>query len=74
MPEGLDRIDLPLHGAVGHDATCVLPRRQGVALGRSKVRSAELVELPRLGHVPMSDDPGGLAKAILAVTDSTTAR
>ncbi len=72
QPEGLDRIACPFTVLWGTKDR-VLPRRQGVRW-TEKVRSAELVELSRLGHVPMSDDPGGLAKAILAVTGAATAR
>ena len=35
---------------------------------RRLVPQAELVELPGLGHVPMSDDPELVARTILEVT------
>jgi pimeloyl-ACP methyl ester carboxylesterase len=33
-----------------------------------RLPGAELIRLRRVGHIPMSDDPGGVAKLILEVT------
>jgi pimeloyl-ACP methyl ester carboxylesterase len=66
MPVGLERIDCPFRVIWG-TRDLLLPRRQGPRWTRY-VRGAELVELPRLGHVPMGDDPPKTAAAVLEVT------
>jgi pimeloyl-ACP methyl ester carboxylesterase len=65
-PAGLERIGVPFRVAWG-ERDLVLPPRQGPRWARL-VPGAELVELPRLGHVPMSDDPGLVARTVLEVT------
>lgn len=65
-PQGLDRITCPF-GVIWGTRDRVVHRRQGTRW-EQQVATAELVELPRLGHVPMSDDPKVVAKQILAVT------
>ena len=66
MPRGLERIDCPF-GVIWGTPHLLLPRRQGPRWLRY-VRGAELIELPRLGHVPMSDDPGAVAARVMEVT------
>ena len=56
MPRGLEQIDCPF-GVIWGSRDLLLPRRQAPRWVRY-VRGAELFELPRLGHLPMSDDPG----------------
>jgi pimeloyl-ACP methyl ester carboxylesterase len=66
MPRGLDRIRCPVRIAWG-TRDLLLPRRQGPRWTRH-VQGAELVDLPGLGHVPMSDDPELVARTVLEVT------
>ena len=40
---------------------------------RERLPGAEFVRLPRVGHVPMWDDPDLVVRAVLGVTASTTA-
>ena len=66
QPAGLDRIRCPFRVVWGTwDA--LLPLRQAARWERL-IPGAELVELPRLGHVPMADDPESAAQAILDFT------
>jgi pimeloyl-ACP methyl ester carboxylesterase len=66
QPHGLERIDVPFRAAWGA-RDLVLPPRQGPRWARL-VPDAELVRLPGLGHVPMSDDPAMVATTVLEVT------
>ena len=66
QPTGLDRIECPFRVVWG-TRDLLLPRRQGPRWERL-VPGAELVDLPRLGHTPMSDDPELCAAKILEVT------
>ena len=65
-PRGLETIGVPVRVIWG-TRDLLLPRRQGPRWARI-VPGAELVELPRLGHVPMGDDPPLAATKILEVT------
>lgn len=60
---GLEEIDCPVLILWG-TRDLLLPVRQGPRFAR-RIRSARLVELPRLGHVPMADDPDLVSRAIL---------
>ena len=66
MPRGLEQIDCPVRVIWG-TRDLLLPRRQGPRWVRH-VPGAELLELPRLGHVPMGDDPGRVASTVLDLT------
>ncbi|MDF2975860.1 MAG: hydrolase [Actinomycetospora sp.] len=46
-------------------------RRHGVTL-RERLPGAEFVRLPRVGHVPMWDDPDLVVRAVLGVTAAAT--
>jgi pimeloyl-ACP methyl ester carboxylesterase len=66
MPEGLDEIPCPFLVAWG-TWDFLLPVRQAARWARL-VPGAELRELPRLGHLPMVDDPERTAELILDFT------
>ena len=66
VAEGLDRIESPFLVAWG-TWDFLLPFRQAARWARI-VPGAELRELPRLGHAPMSDDAELLASTILDFT------
>jgi pimeloyl-ACP methyl ester carboxylesterase len=66
MPEGLNEIRCPFLVAWG-TLDLLLPSRQAPRWARL-VPGAELVELPQLGHVPMSDDPELTSRTILDFT------
>lgn len=63
MPAGLRGIDCPVLVLWG-TRDLLLPPRQAPRW-RATVPGAELRMLPRLGHVPMSDDPDLVAEAML---------
>lgn len=66
MPRGLSEIDRPFRVIWG-TRDLLLPKRQAPRWVRH-VPNAELVELPRLGHVPMGDDPAKTASVVLELT------
>jgi pimeloyl-ACP methyl ester carboxylesterase len=66
MPAGLERIRCPFRVVWG-TWDLLLPARQAPRWERL-VPGAERLELPRLGHVPMSDDPELSARTILEFT------
>jgi pimeloyl-ACP methyl ester carboxylesterase len=66
LARGLDRIDCPFLVVWG-TWDFLLPLRQAPRWARL-VPGAELRELPRLGHVPMADDPAQVARTILDFT------
>jgi len=68
-PTGLDEVRVPVRILVG-TADLLLgpltaPRFAAV------LPDAELIALPGLGHIPMSDDPDAVAREILGFTDAT---
>jgi pimeloyl-ACP methyl ester carboxylesterase len=63
MPEGLDRISCPFLVMWG-SWDFLIPVRQATRWQRL-VRGAELRVLPRLGHVPMADDPDLVSEILL---------
>jgi pimeloyl-ACP methyl ester carboxylesterase len=65
-PEGLNEIRAPFRLAWG-TWDLLLPFRQARRWA-SIVPGAELVELPRLGHIPMADKPDVVARTILDFT------
>ena len=71
QPAGLDRIAVPVLLLWGTMDLILLPR-QGRRFERL-IPGAELRYLRGLGHVPMSDDPEGLAQAIAAFADRVRA-
>src|SRR4051794_25836748 len=68
----LSGIDVPVRIAWGTRDRVIPVDRYSARLLRL-VPSAELVRLEGLGHVPMSDDPEGVARTILDVTARATA-
>lgn len=64
--EGLERVTVPTRIVWG-TWDCLLPVRQA-RRWVERIPGAELVELPRLGHAPMSDDPAAVARTILELT------
>jgi pimeloyl-ACP methyl ester carboxylesterase len=70
MPVGLERIDCPFLVAWG-TWDLLLPARQAKRWERL-VPGAELRLLPRLGHVPMADEPDTVAELIEDFVDRAT--
>jgi pimeloyl-ACP methyl ester carboxylesterase len=56
------------------DRDRVLPFKHFGSPMLERVPDAELVRLPGVGHVPMSDDPSTVAALILEVTSAVDAR
>lgn len=52
------------------DRDWVIPFQQCGAPMLERLPGAELIRLPGVGHVPISDDPAGVARLILEVTSS----
>jgi pimeloyl-ACP methyl ester carboxylesterase len=71
QPPGLDRIGVPVLVLWGTLDLILLPR-QGRRFERL-IPGCELRYLKGLGHVPMSDDPDGLAEAIVEFADRVRA-
>lgn len=61
--QGLDRVDVPVRLVLCEDDWLLPPERYG-ALFRRGLPDAEVVELRDVGHVPMYDDPAGVAQLI----------
>jgi pimeloyl-ACP methyl ester carboxylesterase len=66
QPRELGSIDCPVRIVWGSRDT-LLPPRQAERFVR-EIPNVELVRLPGLGHVPMSDDPDAVADSILEFT------
>ena len=66
MPRELGSIDCPVRIVWGSRDTLLLPRQADRFV--REIPNAELVRLPGLGHVPMSDDPEAVADSILEFT------
>jgi pimeloyl-ACP methyl ester carboxylesterase len=61
--QGLERIEVPVRLVLCEDDWLLPPERYG-ELFRAELRDADVVELPGVGHVPMYDDPAGIARLI----------
>jgi pimeloyl-ACP methyl ester carboxylesterase len=59
----LDEIGVPVRLVLCEDDWLIPPERYG-AMFRSQLRDADVVELADVGHVPMYDDPAGIARLI----------
>jgi pimeloyl-ACP methyl ester carboxylesterase len=55
------------------DADAILPLEVNGAIARQRVPEAHFVVLAGTGHVPMIDDPQGVARAILHATSRSRA-
>jgi pimeloyl-ACP methyl ester carboxylesterase len=66
MPRELGSIDCPVRIVWGSRDVLLLPRQADRFV--REIPNAELVRLPGLGHVPMSDDPDAVADSILEFT------
>lgn len=69
---GLEEIACPVRIAWGSQDRLLFPR-QGPRFVR-RIPGAEHFPMKGLGHVPMTDDPARVARAILDVTDGAAAR
>lgn len=65
-PRELGSIECPVRIVWGARDTLLLPRQADRFV--REIPNSELVRLPGLGHVPMSDDPNAVADAILDFT------
>jgi pimeloyl-ACP methyl ester carboxylesterase len=61
--QGLAAIDVPVRLVLCEDDWLLPPDRHG-AIFRDQLRDADVVELADVGHVPMYDDPEGIARLI----------
>jgi pimeloyl-ACP methyl ester carboxylesterase len=59
----LDRSDVPVRLVLCQDDWLLPPERHG-AMFRDQLPNHEVVELLHVGHVPMYDDPDGIARLI----------
>jgi pimeloyl-ACP methyl ester carboxylesterase len=59
----LGRIEVPIRLVLCEDDWLLPPERHG-AMFRDQLPDADVVELPGVGHVPMYDDPAGIARLI----------
>jgi pimeloyl-ACP methyl ester carboxylesterase len=64
---GFDELPCPVRVAWSGRDRLIPWRRHGVAL-RERLPGAEFVRLPRVGHVPMWDDPDLVVNTVLGVT------
>jgi pimeloyl-ACP methyl ester carboxylesterase len=62
-------IDVPVRLVLCEDDWLLPPERHG-AMFREQLRDVDVVELPDVGHVPMYDDPDGIARLIAEHIDS----
>ena len=60
---GLDRVEVPVRLVLCRDDWLLPPQRHG-AMFRDQLRHVDVVELDDVGHVPMYDDPAGVARLI----------
>jgi len=67
-PTDFSSIDVPIRVAWGTEDQILTYPRYWEPLRRILPPDTELVELPRLGHVPMWDDPATIARTVLDVT------
>jgi len=65
-PRDLGSIECPVRIVWGSRDTLLLPRQADRFVRH--IPNSELVRLPRLGHVPMADDPEAIANTILEFT------
>jgi pimeloyl-ACP methyl ester carboxylesterase len=59
----LDTVDVPVRLVLCEKDWLLPPERYG-AMFRAQLRDPDVVELPDVGHVPMYDDPPGVARLI----------
>ena len=70
--EPLDPLPCPITLAWAAD-DAILPLAVNGAIARARLPQARFVVLPGAGHVPMIDDPGGVARVILQTTAALAA-